>query len=139
MTNAITTTSETAMTAADMDMEIPSGYICTVDRSTREGVITVANALSDAISLKDKGDEHFTLVDVITTPGVRSRTGEECVNTYLISSDGDIYMTQSEGIRRSAQNIVGFFGGDFGEGIEVAVLSKELANGNTLKTLHFYA
>ena len=139
MSNEIMTASTTAISATDMEMEIPDGYICTVDRTTREGTIKVANALSDAASLKDKGEAHFTLTDVITTPGVRTRTGEACTNTYLLTADGEILMTQSDGIKRSAQQIVGLFGGDFGDGIEVAVISKELNNGNTLKTLHFYA
>lgn len=132
-------TNELANTDA-MDFNIPSGYICTVDRTTREGTIKVANALSDAVSLKEIGDKHFKLVDVLTTPGVRSRTGEVCTNTYLIDADNNMYMTQSDGIKRSAQQIVGLFNGDFGEdGIEVSVVEKKLNNDNTLKTLHFYA
>lgn len=138
-TDIIPTNHNEIATVEDMSMDIPNGYICTVDRTTREGVIKVANALSDAVSLKDKGDEHFILTDVITTPGIRSRTSEPCTNTYLIDSEGTIYMTQSDGIKRSAQQIVGLFNGDFGEGVDVAVISKELGNGNTLKTLHFYA
>ena len=123
-----------------VEFNIPSGYICTVDRTTREGTIKVANALSDAVSLKEIGDKHFNLVDVLTTPGVRSRTGEVCTNTYLIDSDDNMYMSQSDGIKRSAQQIVGLFNSDFGkDGIEVAVVEKKLNNGNTLKTLHFYA
>lgn len=123
-----------------VELNIPDGYICTVDRTTREGIIKVANALSDAASLAEIGDKHFKLKDVITTPGVRSRTGEICTNTYMIDSEGNIYMTQSDGIKRSAQQIVGLFNGDFGEdGIEVSVIEKKLNNGNTLKTLHFYA
>lgn len=132
-------TNELANTDA-MDFNIPSGYICTVDRTTREGTIKVANALSDAVSLKEIGDKHFKLMDVLTTPGVRSRTGEVCTNTYLIDADNNMYMTQSDGIKRSAQQIVGLFNGDFGEdGIEVSVVEKKLNNDNTLKTLHFYA
>lgn len=123
-----------------VELNIPNGYICTVDRTTREGTIKIANALSDAASLVEIGDKHFNLVDVITTPGVRTRTGEVCTNTYLIDSEGNIYMTQSDGLKRSAQQIVGLFNSDFGEdGIEVAVIEKKLNNGNTLKTLHFYA
>lgn len=125
---------------ADVELNIPNGYICTVDRTTREGNIKIANALSDAKSLADIGDNHFILMDVITTPGVRTRTGDICTNTYLIDSDSNIYMTQSDGLKRSAQQIVGLFNGDFGEdGIEVSVIEKKLNNGNTLKTLHFYA
>ena len=135
----IENTNELANTDS-VELNIPNGYICTVDRTTREGTIKVANALSDAASLAEIGSKHFNLVDVITTPGVRTRTGEVCTNTYLIDSEGNIYMTQSDGLKRSAQQIVGLFNGDFGEdGIEVAVIEKKLNNGNTLKTLHFYA
>lgn len=121
------------------ELDIPNGYICTIDRASREGVIKVANALSDAESLADFGDAHFTLTDVITTPGVRTRTGEVCTNVYLVTADGTILMSQSDGIKRSVQQIVGLFGGDFGDGIEVAVVTKQLKSGNSLKTLHFYA
>lgn len=121
------------------ELDIPNGYICTIDRNSREGVIKVANALSDAESLADFGDAHFTLTDVITTPGVRTRTGEVCTNVYLVTADGTILMSQSDGIKRSVQQIVGLFGGDFGDGIEVAVVTKQLKSGNSLKTLHFYA
>lgn len=135
MSDEITTTAVAETNALD----IPNGYICTVDRTSREGVIKVANALSDADSLKDFGDEHFMLTDVITMPGVRARTGEVCTNVYLLTADGKVLMSQSEGIKRSVQQIVGLFGGDFGDGIEVAVVEKKIAGGNTLKTLHFYA
>lgn len=142
MSNELTNVENTtALANTDtVELNIPNGYICTVDRTTREGTIKIANALSDAASLAEIGDKHFNLVDVITTPGVRTRTGEVCTNTYLIDSEDNIYMTQSDGLKRSAQQIVGLFNGDFGEdGIEVAVIEKKLNNGNTLKTLHFYA
>lgn len=121
------------------ELDIPNGYICTIDRTSRDGVIKVANALSDAESLADYGDEHFMLTDVITTPGVRTRTGEVCTNVYLVTAEGKILMSQSDGIKRSVQQIVGLFNGDFGDGIEVAVVTKQLKSGNSLKTLHFYA
>lgn len=121
------------------ELDIPNGYICTIDRTSRDGVIKVANALSDAESLADFGNAHFMLTDVITTPGVRTRTGEVCTNVYLVTADGTILMSQSDGIKRSVQQIVGLFGGDFGDGIEVAVVTKQLKSGNSLKTLHFYA
>lgn len=139
MANEIETYENTELATSDtIELDIPNGYICTVDRSTREGTIKVANALSDAESLADMGTEKFILTDVITTPGVRNRSGEPCTNTYLITDSDKILMSQSDGIKRSAQQIVGLFNGDFGDGIEVAVIEKALRNGNTLKTLHFY-
>lgn len=141
MSTEITPVSNTELVTAhtDSDFNIPTGYICTVDTTTNEGKITIANALSDAESLADLGSDKFVLVDVVTTPGVRTRTGEICTNVYLISDSGSIYMSQSDGIKRSAQQIVGLFNGDFGDGIEVGVIEKQLKSGNTLKTLHFYA
>lgn len=141
MANELATTENTAIATSEnaANFDIPMGYICTVDTSTTEGKLTLANALSDAESLADLGDKQFTLVDIVTTPGVRTRTGETCTNVYLISDKGKIYMSQSDGIRRSAQQIVGLFEGDFGKGIKVGVIEKALKSGNTLKTLHFYA
>lgn len=143
MTTEIIANDNTAIQSTS-EFDIPTGFICTVDRNTREGAITVANALSDAESLTAIGDEKFVLKDIITTPGVRSQTGEVCTNTYLISDDGHIYMTQSNGIARSANFIVGLFAKpdgtvDFGDGITVNVSSKQLASGRSLKSLHFTA
>lgn len=143
MSNELSTTENTAIATADAAMDIPTGYICTVDRSTREGAITVANALSDAMSLNDyiaeDKERRFTITGIITTPGVRSQTGEVCTNVYMVLKDGNIVFSQSEGIKRSAQQIVGLLDGDFGEGIEVSVSEKNLGGGRTLKSLHFYA
>lgn len=138
MSNELTTVSNNAI-ANTSDFNIPTGFICTVDATTNEGRFTIANALSDAESLTELGEKHFKLVDVVTKPGVRTRTGETCVDVYLITDKKKIYMSQSTGIYRSVQTIVGLFNGDFGEGIEVGVVAKTLKSGNTLKTLHFYA
>lgn len=122
MTNELSTTSS-------------KNYISTFTAEDREGKIKLANALNNADSLVNVSN--FTLVDVIMTPGKRSRTGESCTNTYLISSDGNVYMTQSEGVCRSAQQLISLFGCDFGDGIDVEVIERSLSNGNTLKSLKF--
>ena len=119
----------------DNALNIPTGYICTVDRDTRDGIITVANALSDAQSLADFGEKPFTLVDVITTPGVRNRTGEVCTNTYLVTKDDGILMSQSDGIKRSGRQCVGLFSGVLGGGLKVSVSSGQVKRGNTGKAL----
>lgn len=127
-----------ATTNANDTINVNDGYICTVNRDTAEGKLTVANALADADPLSGIGDEHFTLKDVITLPGLRSNTGEQCVNVYLVTDDGRILMSQSTGIARSASQITALFDGDFGDGVETSVVSKKLRNGNTMKSLHFY-
>lgn len=110
-------------------------FISTFTAEDRDGKIKLANALANSESLV--GVDSFTLTDVIMTPGVRSRTGEVCTNTYLVASDGNVYMTQSSGICRSAQQLISLFGSDFGEGVNVEVVERTLSNGNTLKALKF--
>lgn len=119
----------------NFDSFVGNDYFCTVDTATLEGKKVAANAVNAATSLKDLGDKKFTLVDVVTTPGVRSQTGESCVNVYLIDNKGNAYFSQSTGIFRSAQNLAGIFNGDFGDGIDVQVVSTPTNGGNTVKTL----
>lgn len=121
--------------ATSFDEVMSSDFICTVDTDTVEGKKVAANALNAAVSLKELGDKKFKLVNVITTPGTRSQTGEDCINTYLIDVKGNAYFTQSTGILRSAKNLAAVFNGDFGEGIDVQVVSNPTNTGNTIKSL----
>lgn len=119
-------------------INVNDGFICTVDSESVSGKVTIANALSDAEPLTSLGTDHFVMTDIITTPGVRTNTGEVCTNVYIVTKDGNIYMSQSTGIARSAAQIVTLFNGDFGDGLETSVIEKKLRNGNTMKSLHFY-
>ena len=121
--------------ATSFDELMSSDFICTVDTDTVEGKKVAANALNAAVSLKELGDKKFKLVNVITTPGTRSQTNEECINTYLIDAKGTAYFTQSTGILRSAKNLAAIFNGDFGDGIDVQVVSNPTNTGNTIKSL----
>lgn len=121
--------------ATSFDEVMSSDFICTVDTDTVEGKKVAANALNAAVSLKELGDKKFKLVDVITTPGTRSQTGEDCINTYLIDAKGNAYFTQSTGIFRSAKNLSAIFNSDFGDGIDVQVVSNPTNTGNTIKSL----
>lgn len=121
--------------ATSFDEVMASDFICTVDTSTVEGKKVAANALNAAVSLKELGDKKFKLVNVITTPGTRSQTGEDCINTYLIDAKGNAYFTQSTGILRSAKNLAAIFNDGFGEGIDVQVVSNPTNTGNTIKSL----
>ena len=121
------------------DFEIPRGFICTVDISTFEGKMAVMNALNGSESLSDHMNETLMVKDVVTTQGVRSRTGEECVNTHLILADGTALFSQSDGVHRAVRSLVALFtvNGvcDFGDGIAIKCIEQSLRNGNTLKTL----
>ena len=129
--------------AESMDFNIPEGYICTVDLSNKEGAIVVANALNNSTSLEeylgDDKDKILNVKDFVTVPGVRARTGEQCINTHLVLEDGTTLFTQSDGIARSVRFIVGFIGQYISDGINLRVKEQKLANKNTLKTLEIVA
>lgn len=125
------------------DFAIPRGYICTVDLNTLDGKLKLANALNGAVSMKDKIGDTLRVVDIVTTAGVRARTGEECVNSYLICEDGTVYFSQSDGVSRSLKVLVAIFTdaetGKFVSpvslGVGMQVKEQTLANGNTLKSV----
>lgn len=121
------------------DFEIPRGYICTVDITTFAGKMAVMNALNGAEPLSEHVDETLIVKDIVTTSGVRSRSGEECINTHLILADGSALFSQSDGVHSAACNLVALFTKngvtDFGDGIPIKCVERPLRNGNTLKTL----
>lgn len=138
MTTELATTKQT-----NNDFAISNGYICTPDVSTIDGKVMLGNALNGAISMSNKIDEPLMVTDIVTTPGVRSRTGEECTNTYLICDDGTVYFSQSDGIARSIKYLKAIFTdqntGEFinplSEGVAFMIKEQKMANGNSLKTV----
>lgn len=142
MVNLATTNDSQLATANVSDFKIPRGYICTLDITTIEGKMSLATALNGAVSLRDKVGETLRVTNFVTTQGVRARTGEECINTYLICDDGTVYFSQSDGIARSVKVLVGLFIDASTEtfmnpvelGVGVMVKEQTLQNGNTLKT-----
>lgn len=142
MANLATTDNNNAM-QANNDFNIPNGYICTLDIETIEGKIALANAINGATSMRDKVGDILPVKDIVTTKGIRSRTSEECTNTYLICDDDNVYFTQSDGIARAVEVIVACFTDkktlqftspvDLGVGLQVK--ETVMASGNTLKTV----
>lgn len=120
-----------------MTLDIPKGYICTLDMDTEDGKVGVANALNGAESSKDYVDKPINITGVITTPGVRSQSGDDCTNTYLQLDDGKVIMSQSSGIANSIQVIVALWADKLaaGEPVRVCIKEKKINNGNTLKTV----
>ena len=143
MANEITKASENTALANGNDFEIPRGYICTLDISTIEGKMQLATALNGATSMKDKTGEVLRVTNIVTTQGARARTGEECVNSYLITDDDNVYFSQSDGVARSLKVLVALFTdpntGEFinpvSQGVGFVVKEQTLNNGNTLKTV----
>lgn len=111
-------------------------YICTMDNGTFEGKRAIVNARNTALSLSAIGSKPLVLIGVYTVRGVRSRTGQPCVNVYLFAKDGNTYFTQSKGIYRSALDIYDMFP-DFNapDGVPVMVKETSLGGGRSIKSL----
>ena len=125
------TANETASTFVDNYR-----YICTMDNSTFEGKRAIVNARNSALSLNAIGDTPLTVIGAYTAPGVRSQTGQKCVNVYLFANDGNTYFSQSQGIYRSVLDIYDMFP-DFNapDGLTVVVKQTALGGGRSLKSL----
>lgn len=119
-------------------------YINTVELDAT-GKKTVANAINNAVSLADFEGVEIKVCNVLTMPGVRKSRQKDipdtmCQNTYLVDVDGNAYFSQSDGVARSINGIMSIFP-DFprdtenGEFAPMALVSKTLANGNTIKTI----
>lgn len=111
-------------------------YICTMDNSTFEGKRAIVNARNSALSLSKLGDTPVTVIGAYTAPGVRSQTGQPCVNVYLFVKGGKTYFSQSQGIYRSVLDIYDMFP-DFNapDGVPVVVKQTQLGNGRAIKSL----
>lgn len=121
------------------DLYTPSSYssIKATDTATKKLVV---NAMNNAESLKDYEGKALNVIGVFTKPGIRrarDKNGVDmpCTNTTLICEDGIAYFSQSEGVRNAVDNFMaaGLF--DDGEIVPMKLVSSELPNGNTRKTL----
>lgn len=128
---------ENASIVEDTTFNIPQGYVCTLDMTTDDGKKQVAQALNGSEPLKDKMNDVINLVGVITTPGTRAVSGNECTNNYMVADDGTVYFSQSDGVTRSLKVIVALWGAQLAEGktVPVKCIEQKLNNGNTLKTI----
>ena len=122
--------------------EIPEGFICTISRDDFDGQMVIMNALNGSDSLAQHVNERLNITGIITTPGLRSRTGEVCTNTFLVLEDGTSLMSQSDGVADSARAIVAIFRQSDGtvkfgpDGVlPVTCIEIKLSNGNTMKKL----
>lgn len=120
----------------------PNNYVNTVSMDTFEGKMAVANAVNSALSLNDAANngEVIEVRDIITTPGIRKSRDPRlpdvpCVNTYLIDAAGNAYMSQSDGIARSAEMLVALNIFEGRDSVGMVVDVRPLPNGNTVKSL----
>lgn len=114
------------------------------DASTDDAMVTIFNAEEDGTSLNEwlkDNDGTFVINGIILRPGTRvdpvsgSRTA--CVNTILLTVDGEALVSQSNGIARTAARIVKLMEtrGWPEEGLAVTVKEQKLDRGRTYKKL----
>lgn len=127
---------------------VSNNELSTLNEATIDDKLKVVTAVNSATSLNDYINENgadiiINVKDIFTMPGVRKGRGGQsdtaCNNTYLITTDGECLMTQSDGIYRSAAVIIAAFPtldlGNDEEGFPVRVVSHKLKNDNTIKSL----
>ena len=131
---------EEALTTCEaMEIYTPSNHttLQATDNETRK---TIVNAMNNAESLSKHEGEVLDVIGLFTKPGIRRARDKNqydmpCTNTTLVCADGTAYFSQSEGVRNAADNFIaaGLFAD--GEIIPMKLVSSELPNGNTRKTL----
>lgn len=121
-------------------IETTRGTTCSAlafDTQSRMGKVKLFNALNSAESLNDSHIDRLTLQGIIVQSGTRvnAATGEveSAKFTTFITEDG-AYFSQSDGIARSAENLVAAFGEDFAdEPLTIEFGAKQLQGGRSLK------
>ena len=112
----------------------------TIQAIDTKSKLTIAAMLNAAESLNGHEGEEFTIKEVFFKPGVRrGRNGAPdmpCSDTYLLTDDGLVYFTKSEGVSRSIRNLLMLMPDcNKPDGIKVKFDSMPLQNGNTYKQL----
>ena len=144
-TNQLVTVNATEIATPVAPMKLAS----TISGDSPTNKARVFNATSGAVSLSATAERDgivLDVVDIFQTVGVRKSRNvmlpdSPCVNTYLLTADGTTYMSQSDGIARSAFDLVSpsMFpdcGKSLPDGcLHLAVQAKKLDNGNTVKSL----
>lgn len=134
-------TAENAIETVEEGVSVQvAGAWSTISADTYQAKIKIAGMLNAAESLNGHEGEEFTLCEVFFKPGVRrGRNGnpdQPCTDTYLLTSDGIVYFTKSEGVSRSVRNILMVIPDlNAPDGVRVKVDSIALSNGNTYKQL----
>ena len=112
----------------------------TISAETYTDKLKITSMLNAAESLNGHEGEEFDLREVFFKPGVRrGRNGNPdapCTDTYLLTGDGVVYFTKSEGVSRSVRNILMMIPDlNAPDGVRVKVDNFVLPNGNTYKQL----
>ena len=133
----------------DLAPTVPASLASTISGNSATDKARVFNATSGALSLSNAAkDPDFVIdvVDIFQTQAIRKSRNPmlpdmPCVNTYLLTLDGETFMSQSDGIARSASDLVSeHMFPDCGKSLEdgclhLGVKTKVLENGNTVKSL----
>lgn len=122
------------------DIATASPAYSTLSDASVENRVKALNAKNNAVALNDHVGEKLHIVDIIVTPGKRSARSnnpeQPCTNTYLMGKDGTAYYSQSDGVANNIRDIIELFPDcNKPAGLIVTCYTRELPNGNSLKTL----
>lgn len=100
-------------------------------------VVNNADSLNDYLEEIPSHTVH--VVYLAFAKGIRKgRNGApdaECINSYLVTADGEALMSQSAGIAQSVQALISTFGQEVD--FELRVIEQRTKSGNTIKKLDF--
>lgn len=110
----------------------------TINPATLEDKLKIAGMLNAAVSLSGHEGEEFTIIDCMFKPGTRRdrNTGADvdCTDTYVLTADGEVYFSKSEGVIRSLRNILAVLPDlNKPDGVRVRFEQIQLSNGNPFK------
>lgn len=117
-----------------------AGFYATFDTSERSGQVKLYKATNASKLLREYMETPLAIVDFVFTPtAVTTETGEteQVMGVYLVDADGTTYVSSSNGVIRSAIQIISMLGepATWGEPLKVVCRESNTAKGRRYKYL----
>ena len=117
-----------------------AGFYATFDTSERTGQVKLYKATNASKLLRDFMETPLAIVDFVFTPTtVTTETGEteQVMGVYLVGADGTTYVSSSNGVIRSAIQIISMLGEPtlWNEPLKVVCCESNTAKGRRYKYL----
>lgn len=117
-----------------------AGFYATFDTSERTGQVKLYKATNASKLLRDYMETPLAIVDFVFTPTtVTTETGEteQVMGVYLVGADGTTYVSSSNGVIRSAIQIISMLGepSAWNEPLKVVCCESNTAKGRRYKYL----
>lgn len=117
-----------------------AGFYATFDTSERTGQVKLYKATNASKLLREYMETPLPIVDFVFTPtAVTTETGEteQVMGVYLVGADGTTYVSSSNGVIRSAIQIISMLGvpSTWTEALNVVCRESNTAKGRRYKYL----